>query len=114
MCKNIFLIYNSQDAGLKKAEKSRFIYQLELEKNRNHKIEYYKPESNFENLQTEICLKKTPVALKRIKEISLKGFSPSSLETYIKNPKEYYFQKLLNIKNLRHEDIGTEQLGKLF
>ena len=39
--KNIFLIYNSQDAGLKKAEKSRFIYQLELEKNKNHKIEYY-------------------------------------------------------------------------
>ena len=100
--KNIFLIYNSQDAGLKKAEKSRFIYQLELEKNKNHKIEYYKPESNFENLKNEICLKKTPVALKRIKEISLKGFSPSSLETYIKNPKEYYFQKLLNIKK---EDV---------
>ncbi|MDB9787743.1 PD-(D/E)XK nuclease family protein [Flavobacteriaceae bacterium] len=96
--KNIFLIYNSQEEGLKKAEKSRFIHQLVLEKNKNHTIEFHKTESNFENLQGIVCLKKTPNALKRIKEISLKGFSPSSLESYIKNPKEYYFQKLLNIK----------------
>ena len=96
--KNIFLIYNSQDEGLRKSEKSRFIHQLELEKNKNHKIEYYKPESNFENSETIVLLEKTPAALKRIKEISLKGFSPSSLESYIKNPKDYYFQKLLNLK----------------
>jgi len=96
--KNIFLIYNSQDEGLRKAEKSRFIHQLELEKNKNHKIEHYKSESNFDNLQATVLLEKTPAALKRIKEISLKGFSPSSLESYIKNPKDYYFQKLLNLK----------------
>ena len=96
--KNIFLIYNSQDEGLRKSEKSRFIHQLELEKNKNHKIEYYKSESNFENSETIVLLEKTPAALKRIKEISLKGFSPSSLESYIKNPKDYYFQKLLNLK----------------
>ena len=96
--KNIFLIYNSQDEGLRKSEKSRFIHQLELEKSKNHKIEYYKSESNFENSETIVFLEKTPAALKRIKEISLKGFSPSSLESYIKNPKDYYFQKLLNLK----------------
>ena len=96
--KNIFLIYNSQDEGLRKSEKSRFIHQLELEKSKNHKIEYYKSESNFENTETIVLLEKTPAALKRIKEISLKGFSPSSLESYIKNPKDYYFQKLLNLK----------------
>ena len=96
--KNIFLIYNSQDEGLRKSEKSRFIHQLELEKSKNHKIEYYKSESNFENSETIVLLEKTPAALKRIKEISLKGFSPSSLESYIKNPKDYYFQKLLNLK----------------
>ena len=96
--KNIFLIYNSQDEGLRKSEKSRFIHQLELEKNKNHKIEHYKSESNFENSETIVLLEKTPAALKRIKEISLKGFSPSSLESYIKNPKDYYFQKLLNLK----------------
>ncbi|MDB4163637.1 PD-(D/E)XK nuclease family protein [Flavobacteriaceae bacterium] len=96
--KNIFLIYNSQDEGLRKSEKSRFIHQLELEKNKNHKIEHYKSESNFDNSETIVLLEKTPAALKRIKEISLKGFSPSSLESYIKNPKNYYFQKLLNLK----------------
>ena len=111
--KNIFLIYNSQEEGLKKAEKSRFIYQLELDKNRNHKIEYYKSESNFESEEAKDCLEKTPSALKRIKEISIKGFSPSSLEVYIKNPKEYYFQKLLNLKkektnegSANHKTIG--------
>jgi len=104
--KNIFLIYNSQDEGLRKSEKSRFIHQLELEKSKNHKIEYYKSESNFENTETIVLLEKTPAALKRIKEISLKGFSPSSLESYIKNPKDYYFQKLLNLK--------TEEVDKGF
>lgn len=104
--KNIFLIYNSQDEGLRKSEKSRFIHQLELEKSKNHKIEYYKSESNFENSETIVLLEKTPAALKRIKEISLKGFSPSSLESYIKNPKDYYFQKLLNLK--------TEEVDKGF
>ena len=111
--KNIFLIYNSQEEGLKKAEKSRFIHQLELGKNRKYKIEYYKSESNFESEESDNYLEKTPSTLKRIKEISLKGFSPSSLETYIKNPKEYYFQKLLNLKKEKisagsadHKTIG--------
>ena len=111
--KNIFLIYNSHEEGLKKAEKSRFIHQLELEKNRKHKIEYYRSESNFESEEIDNYLEKTPSTLKRIKEISLKGFSPSSLETYIKNPKEYYFQKLLNLKKEKisvgsadHKTIG--------
>jgi ATP-dependent helicase/DNAse subunit B len=110
------LIYNSQEEGLKKAEKSRFIYQLELEKNRNHKIEYYKAESNFENEVTKNCLKKTPSALKRIKEISLKGFSPSSLETYIKNPKEYYFQKLLKLKKEKTNEGSADHktIGLIF
>ncbi len=114
--KNIFLIYNSQEEGLKKAEKSRFIYQLELDKNRNHKIEYYKSESNFESEATKNCLEKTPLALKRIKEISIKGFSPSSLEAYIKNPKEYYFQKLLNLKKEKTNEVSANHktIGLIF
>ena len=114
--KNIFLIYNSQEEGLKKAEKSRFIYQLELEKNRNHKIEYYKSESNFESEEAKDCLEKTPLALKRIKEISIKGFSPSSLEAYIKNPKEYYFQKLLNLKKEKTNEVSANHktIGLIF
>ena len=114
--KNIFLIYNSQEEGLKKAEKSRFIYQLELDKNRNHKIEYYKSESNFESEEAKDCLEKTPSALKRIKEISIKGFSPSSLEAYIKNPKEYYFQKLLNLKKEKTNEGSADHktIGLIF
>ena len=114
--KNIFLIYNSQEEGLKKAEKSRFIYQLELDKNRNHKIEYYKSESNFESEEAKDCLEKTPLALKRIKEISIKGFSPSSLEAYIKNPKEYYFQKLLNLKKEKTNEVSANHktIGLIF
>ena len=114
--KNIFLIYNSQEEGLKKAEKSRFIYQLELDKNRNHKIEYYKSESNFESEEAKDCLEKTPLALKRIKEISIKGFSPSSLEAYIKNPKEYYFQKILNLKKEKTNEVSANHktIGLIF
>ena len=95
----IFLIYNSNKEGVDRGEKSRFIYQLEIENQDIHTLVYPNIRNQIVLCNTQKELVKTPETLKRIEEISQKGFSPSSLETYIKNPSEYYLQKILNINN---------------
>ena len=95
--KEVFLIYNSNKEGLNKGEKSRFIYQLEINKKEAHEIKYHNSSDDFTTIESNKEFFKTPEAQTRIKEIAIKGFSPSSLETYIKNPINYYIQKILQI-----------------
>ena len=89
--KNISLIYNSVSEGVSSSEKSRFIYQLELLKNDNYKI-------NYINAQFEIPVKKSvdyyfpksKAVIKKLKEIASSGFSPSSLSSYIDDPLVFF------------------------
>ncbi len=114
--KEVFLIYNSNKDGLNKGEKSRFIYQLEINKNKAHEIKYYSSLSDFTTNETNQEFLKTSEAQKRIKEISLKGFSPSSLEIYIKNPVNYYIQKILKIEKeeFSEEFASHKTIGLVF
>jgi ATP-dependent helicase/DNAse subunit B len=95
--KEVFLIYNSNKEGLNKGEKSRFIYQLEINKKEAHEIKHHNSSDDFTTIESNKEFFKTLEAQTRIKEIAIKGFSPSSLETYIKNPINYYIQKILQI-----------------
>ncbi len=100
--KNIFMLYNTEADVLTGGEKSRFITQLEIEG--IHKISHeiitpYVPVIN----QTLNTVKKTPAVLDSLITIAEKGFSPSSLTNYIRNPIDFYYQKILKIKE--HNDI---------
>jgi ATP-dependent helicase/DNAse subunit B len=114
--KEVFLIYNSNKDGLNKGEKSRFIYQLEINKNKAHEIKYHSSLSDFTTNETNKEFLKSSEAQNRIKEISLKGFSPSSLETYIKNPAKYYTQKILKIDQEEYSDeyASHKTIGLIF
>jgi ATP-dependent helicase/nuclease subunit B len=114
--KEVFLIYNSNKDGLNKGEKSRFIYQLEINKNKAHQIKYHSSFSDFTTNETNKEFLKSSEAQNRIKEISLKGFSPSSLETYIKNPAKYYTQKILKIDQEESSDeyASHKTIGLIF
>ena len=93
--KNVYLIYNSDSDGFDAGEKSRFITQLEVEKQPNHNLsfQYYNPD--VPNIAHQpILVPKTETVLTRLKEIAEKGFSPSSLTTYIRNPIQFYFQSV--------------------
>ena len=94
---NVYLIYNSDSQGFDAGEKSRFITQLEIEKQPNHNLtfQYYNPD--VPNIAYQpIAVPKTESVMTRLHEIATKGFSPSSLTTYIRNPIQFYFQTLFS------------------
>ncbi len=114
--KNIYLLYNTESEGLDAGEKSRFITQLEVEKQPNHTLthEIYNavlPETAYQPM----VVPKSESVLLRLKEIAEKGFSPSALTSYIRNPIQFYFQKILRISEVEEveENIALNTLGTI-
>lgn len=114
--KTIYLIYNTENDGLDGGEKSRFITQLEVEKRPNHELihEIYNatvPDSAY----SPIGIEKSPLVMNRLKEIAEKGFSPSSLTSYIRNPIDFYFKKIVRIRDTEEveETIAMNTLGTI-
>lgn len=114
--KNIYLIYNSDSEGFDAGEKSRFITQLEVEKQPKHNLtfQYFNPE--VPNVAHQpIIIPKTESVMLRLQEIASNGFSPSSLTTYIRNPIQFYFQRILRISETDEveESIAVNTLGTI-
>ncbi|MFN3752642.1 PD-(D/E)XK nuclease family protein [Flavobacterium sp.] len=114
--KNIYLIYNADSDGFDAGEKSRFITQLEVEKQPNHNLtfQYFNP--NVPNIAHQpIIVPKTESVLTRLHEIAANGFSPSSLTTYIRNPIQFYFERVLRIKEVDEveENVAVNTLGTI-
>jgi ATP-dependent helicase/nuclease subunit B len=114
--KNITLLYNNQSDGINAGEKSRFIYQLETEKHPNHSIDkiVLAPQIKIENKEAT-SISKTETVMVRLKEISKKGFSPSALSSYVRNPIDFYFQKILKVKEFEEveEMVAANTLGTI-
>ena len=114
--KTIYLLYNTESEGLDAGEKSRFITQLEIEKQDNHLLthEVYNPVLP-ENIYVPMEIPKSEMVMERLKEIAEKGFSPSALTSYIRNPIDFYFQKILRIREAEEveENIAVNTLGTI-
>jgi hypothetical protein len=114
--KNIYLIYNTESEGLDAGEKSRFITQLEVEKQPNHNLthEIYHPDLP-DAVYSAMVIPKSDSVLERLHEIAVKGFSPSALTSYIRNPIAFYFQKILRISEAEEveENIALNTLGTI-
>ncbi|MDN3491455.1 PD-(D/E)XK nuclease family protein [Winogradskyella bathintestinalis] len=112
--KNVYILYNTEIDVLKGGEKSRFITQLDIENIHkiNHKI--ISPDVPIIEPKTEE-IKKTPAVMEKIKLLSNKGFSPSSLTNYIRNPIDFYYEKILGIKEFEEveENIAANTLGSV-
>ena len=113
---NIYLLYNTESEGIDAGEKSRFITQLEVEKQSNHTIshEIYNPilpEIAYQPMR----IPKSETVMIRLKEIAEKGFSPSAFTSYIRNPIQFYFQKILRISEVEEveETIALNTLGTI-
>lgn len=114
--KNIFLLYNTESDGLDAGEKSRFITQLEVEKQTNHTLSHqlynaFVPETAY----APMVIEKSALVMDRLKDIAQKGFSPSALTSYIRNPMQFYFQKIVSIREVEEveETIALNTLGTI-
>lgn len=115
-CENATLIYNSQQDTLGGGERSRFISQILADDLSNHNItstQYaYKTSKTKNELLT---IRKSMAYRERLDAINLKGFSPSALTSYIRNPLQFFENKILRIKDLEEveENIALNTMGTI-
>ena len=114
--KNIYLLYNTESEGLDGGERSRFITQIEIEKKDAHELtqEIYNSEVPQKSYEPMVVEKSDSVML-RLREIAEKGFSPSALTSYIRNPIQFYLQKIIRISQVDEveENIAVNTLGTI-
>lgn len=62
-----------------------------------------------------MVIPKSEAVMERLKDIALTGFSPSALTSYIRNPINFYFQKILRIREVEEveENIALNTLGTI-
>ncbi|MBC7524183.1 MAG: PD-(D/E)XK nuclease family protein [Flavobacterium sp.] len=114
--KNIYLIYNTESEGIDAGEKSRFITQLEVETQPKHTLTHRIFNADVPEIAHQLTvIPKSEKVLERLKEIAQNGFSPSSLTTYIRNPLQFYFQRILRISEADEveENIAVNTLGTI-
>ncbi|RRO20276.1 PD-(D/E)XK nuclease family protein [Flavobacteriaceae bacterium 14752] len=113
--KNCYMIYDSDQSGFNKGERSRFLSYLEVFKSPNHKLI-----SNAFSLSTSlkpkeaITFKKSAEVLAKLKKLVEQGLSPTALSAYIRNPIQFYKRYVLGIKEtenfeeiLNYKHFGT-------
>ena len=114
--KNIYLLYNTESEGLDGGEKSRFITQLEIERQPNHQLTHEIFGATVPSKAYEpVVIPKSEKVMERLKQIAVKGFSPSALTSYIRNPLQFYTQKILQISEAEEveENIALNTLGTI-
>ena len=112
--KNIYILYNTEPDVLNGGEKSRFITQLNIEK--LHNIKNYIVAPKVPSAQQKLkTIKKTSAVLNKIKILAKDGFSPSSLTNYIRNPIDFYYDKILGVKDYEdvEETVAANTLGNV-
>ena len=110
--KNVYIIYNTEADVLVGGEKSRFITQLEIEN--IHRINHTIIAPDVPIITPLLNrIKKNDAVISTLTSIAEKGFSPSSLTNYIRNPIDFYYEKVLGIKELEdvEETIAANTLG---
>ncbi|GGW57827.1 PD-(D/E)XK nuclease superfamily protein [Winogradskyella epiphytica] len=112
--KNVYILYNTEIDALKGGEKSRFLTQLEIEGIHDVKHSIVSPEVPIIEKSLK-QISKTPLVIEQLKTLAVKGFSPSSLTNYIRNPMDFYYEKVLGIKEFEEveENIAANTLGSV-
>ena len=112
--KNVYIIYNTEPDVLNGGEKSRFITQLQIENTHHIKHSIVAPKVEVAQKSSKVIIK-TEAVMQRIQQIATTGFSPSSLTNYIRNPIDFYYEKVLKIKNFEdvEETVAANTLGSV-
>jgi len=114
--KQCFFIYDNDQTGFNKGEKSRFIKHLEVFKSANHVINHkiFSLPTNPQR-KNDKEIKKTDDVLHTLNKICSNGFSPTALTTYILNPIEFYKKYILHIKEQDsiEKTINQREFGKI-
>lgn len=117
---NIYLIYNNITDDFGSGEPSRFIRQLNAAKalGQLDKVTFQRkiinPKLNASPLALNSIIK-TDTIMSKLLKLSEKGFSPSSLTNYIRNPLDFYKRSVLGIKEFKEieETVAANTFGTI-
>ncbi|WP_340199423.1 PD-(D/E)XK nuclease family protein [Ascidiimonas sp. W6] len=112
--KNVYLLYNSEPDVLEGGEKSRFLLQLTLDKVPAHTITEHIAGPQVTLAPPKLTkITKNEALNKRLEEIATRGFSPTNLTNYIRNPLDFYLQSVVGIRNEveLEETVAANTLG---
>lgn len=111
---NVTLVYNNFTEGINSGEKSRFISQLEFETKHKVKESIASYGGNLKQSK-ELIIEKTPALMESINNWLKNPISPTHLTSYHYNPINFYFQKILKIKEQQdmEEEISALNYGNL-
>ena len=114
--KNIYILYNTEPDVLEGGEKSRLISQLLTDPNKERDIISKVATPAIEPVvHTLSSFKKDAGLMQLIQNHAKKGFSPTSLSNYIRNPIDFYKRNLLRIDNTLavEETIAANTFGTI-
>lgn len=114
--KNIYLIYNTEPDVLEGGERSRLITQLLTDANIKENItELIAVPEITTKTNTGNLITKDDTLMALIQGRAQKGFSPSSLSNYIRNPLDFYKQNLLGINDVLEveETVAANTFGTI-
>ena len=112
--RKVTLLYNTESGGLNSGEKSRFLTQLEIEKQPKHNLKINTVSPKVPKVSNELkVIEKTPAMIEKLKSLANYGFSPSALTSYIRNPLDFYYQYVLGVKEEEEveETVAYNTLG---
>ncbi len=114
--KNIYITYNTEPDVLEGGEKSRLITQLLTDENLKSHITHTiaTPKISIK-AKPLIQINKQGEFMEDLKAFALKGFSPTSLTNYIRNPIDFYTRNILKINDLEEveENIAANTFGTI-
>lgn len=114
--KNIHIIYNTEPDVLEGGEKSRLISQLLTDENQINDItEKVVTPAIRPTSKTIACIHKDDGLQQLIQNHANKGFSPTSLSNYVRNPIDFYKRNLLGIDSLLEveETVAANTFGTI-
>ena len=107
--KNIYLLYNSNEKGIRTGEMSRFMYQLKYESPFQINYSHLAPEI-IPPTGKEISIIKTREIMQKLGAFTREGgsryLSPTSFTSYLKCPLKFYFGY---VEKLEETDVITEE-----
>lgn len=114
--KNVYLLYNTEPNVLEGNEKSRLITQLLTDENVSNYITQITGSAAVKPVIPKInSVPKNLELIAQIKNIAAKGFSPTSLTNYIRNPIDFYKKNILRINDINEveESVAANTFGTI-
>lgn len=114
--KKVYLLYNTEPDVLEGGEKSRLLSQLLTDEAMAPYVTHTiaSPKLTLSTVAPVVIAKSTQL-LEDLKMVAGKGFSPTSLTNYIRNPLEFYKRSILKINEVEEveESIAAHTFGTI-